>query len=78
MGTNPDTSVVDPNLRIHGLRNAFVLGSAVFPTGGAAQPTLTIVALATRLAEHLAAGRGAERPRRVLHARAAARGASSR
>lgn len=61
MGANPATSVVDPNLRIHGLRNAFVLGSAVFPTGGAAQPTLTIVALAVRLAEHLAAGRGAER-----------------
>jgi choline dehydrogenase-like flavoprotein len=59
MGVDPATSVVDPQLRIHGVRNAFVLGSAVFPSGGAAQPTLTIVALAFRLAEHLIAGRGA-------------------
>ena len=61
MGSDPATSVVDPNLRIHGLRNAFVVSSGVFPSGGAAQPTLTIVALAVRLAEHLIAGRGAAR-----------------
>ena len=53
MGVDPTTSVVDPNLRIHGLKNIYVVGSAVFPTGGAAQPTLTIAALAIRLADHL-------------------------
>lgn len=53
MGLDPATSVVDMNLRIHGLKNTYVVGSAVFPTGGAAQPTLTIAALAARLADHL-------------------------
>jgi choline dehydrogenase-like flavoprotein len=45
--------VVDANCRIHGLQNIFVAGSSVFPTGGYANPTLTIVALAIRLADHL-------------------------
>jgi Choline dehydrogenase and related flavoproteins len=53
MGLEPATSVVDMNLRIHGLKNIYVVGSAVFPTGGAAQPTLTIAALAIRLTDHL-------------------------
>lgn len=54
MGDEPGSSVVDRDLRVHGVDNLFVLGSAVFPTAGAAQPTLTIAALAVRLAEHLA------------------------
>jgi choline dehydrogenase-like flavoprotein len=45
--------VVDANCRVHGIDNLFVAGSSVFPTSGAANPTLTIVALAIRLAEHL-------------------------
>jgi len=45
--------VVDPDSRVHGLSNLFVAGSSVFPTGGFANPTLTIVALALRLADHL-------------------------
>jgi choline dehydrogenase-like flavoprotein len=45
--------VVDAEGRVHGVRNLFVAGSSVFPTGGYANPTLTIVALAIRLAEHL-------------------------
>ena len=61
MGTDPGTSVVDRDLRVHGVDNLFVLGSAVFPTVGAAQPTLTIAALAARLAGHLDAGRSAGR-----------------
>lgn len=54
MGKDPDSSVVDENLRVHYLKNLFICGSSVFPTGGAAQPTLTIAALAIRLSDHLA------------------------
>jgi choline dehydrogenase-like flavoprotein len=53
MHVNPRWGVVDPDCRIHGLRNIFVAGSSVFPTGGYANPTLTIVALAIRLADHM-------------------------
>jgi choline dehydrogenase-like flavoprotein len=53
MGTNPDASVVDGDLRVHGTRNVFVAGASVFPSLGAANPTLTAMALACRLAEHL-------------------------
>lgn len=45
--------VVDPNCQVHGVSNLFVAGSSVFPTTGFANPTLTIVALALRLAKHL-------------------------
>jgi choline dehydrogenase-like flavoprotein len=46
--------VVDADLRVHGLENLFVIGSSVFPTGhGYANPTLTLLALALRLADHL-------------------------
>jgi choline dehydrogenase-like flavoprotein len=48
MGTDPRTSVVDPELRVHGHDNCFVLGSAVFPAVGTANPTLTIAALSLR------------------------------
>lgn len=47
--------VVDPNSRLHEVANLFVAGSSVFPTGGAATVTLTIAALALRLADHIAA-----------------------
>jgi len=55
MGTDRRSSVVDGDLRIHGYANLFVAGSSVFPSGGFANPTLTIVALALRLADRLAA-----------------------
>jgi choline dehydrogenase-like flavoprotein len=45
--------VVDANCRVYGPSNVYVAGSSVFPTGGWAPPTLTIVALALRLADHL-------------------------
>jgi choline dehydrogenase-like flavoprotein len=45
--------VVDPDCRVHGLANLFVAGSSVFPTAGCVNPTLTLVALAVRLADHL-------------------------
>ena len=53
MADDPKQGVVDRNLRVHGISNLFVAGGAVFPSVGAANPTLTIVALALRLAEHL-------------------------
>ena len=53
MGIEPDDAVVDKNLRLFHCSNAYILGSSVFPSGGHANPTLTIVQLALRLAEHL-------------------------
>ncbi len=56
MGRSPRSSVVDADCRVHGYRNLFVAGSSVFPTGGYANPTLTLMALAARLGDRLAAG----------------------
>jgi choline dehydrogenase-like flavoprotein len=53
MSDEPRRGVVDSDCRVHGVENLFVAGGAVFPTGGYANPTLTIVALALRLAGHL-------------------------
>jgi len=53
MSDGPRTGAVDENCRVHGVGNLYVAGSSVFPTSGYANPTLTIVALALRLAEHL-------------------------
>lgn len=53
MGSDPKTSVVDPNCRVHGLANLHVAGSSVFPTSGYVNPTNTLVALAIRLADRL-------------------------
>jgi choline dehydrogenase-like flavoprotein len=53
MGTNPRTSVVDAQCRVHGIENLYIAGSATFPTSSQANPTLTIVALALRLAQRL-------------------------
>lgn len=54
MGTSPRTSVVDGDGRVHGYDNLFVAGSSVFASGGYANPTLTLMALAARLGDHLA------------------------
>ena len=53
MHNDPKQGVVNGNCRVHGISNLFVAGSSVFPTGGYAHPTLTIVALAVRLADHI-------------------------
>jgi choline dehydrogenase-like flavoprotein len=53
MHIDPKLGVVDPDCRLHSVANLYVAGSSVFPTGGFANPTLTIVALAIRLADHL-------------------------
>jgi choline dehydrogenase-like flavoprotein len=53
MQRDPNMGVVDENCRVHGTANLYVAGSSVFPTGGTFNPTLTIVALALRLADHV-------------------------
>jgi choline dehydrogenase-like flavoprotein len=53
MSEEPGRGVVDANCRVHGIDNLYVAGSSVFPTAGSGTPTLMIVALAIRLAEHL-------------------------
>lgn len=53
MHADPKHGVVDPELRVHDTTNLYVAGSSVFPTAGHVPPTLTIVALAIRLADHL-------------------------
>jgi choline dehydrogenase-like flavoprotein len=55
MAANAHDGVVDTNCAVFGLPNLHVASSSVFPTGGHANPTLTIVALAIRLARHLRA-----------------------
>nr|WP_193570408.1 GMC family oxidoreductase [Luteibacter yeojuensis] len=53
MSTDPSTGVVDPDGKVHGMSNLHIAGSSVFPTGGWAFPTFTIVALSLRLADQL-------------------------
>lgn len=55
IGATANEGVVDGDLRVHGSRNLYLAGSSVFRTGGYAPPTLTVVALAARLANHLGA-----------------------
>ena len=54
MSRDPAQGVVDPDGRVHDVPNLYVAGSSVFPAGGYANPTLTLVALAVRLGRHLA------------------------
>ena len=53
MGSDPRSSVVDSDCRVHGVDNLYVAGSATFPTSSQANPTLTVVALSLRLAAQL-------------------------
>jgi choline dehydrogenase-like flavoprotein len=56
MHADPRQGVVDADCRVHSVPNLYVAGSSVFPTYGSSNPTLTIVALALRLADHLRKG----------------------
>ncbi len=56
MGVSRQDGVVDANCRVFGVDNLYIAGSSVFPTVGHAHPTLTIVQLTLRLADHLAQG----------------------
>lgn len=69
MATSPAHGVVDTNCQVFGIEGLYVAGSSVFPTNGYANPTLTIVALALRLSEHLS--------QRALHRPAANRAAAN-
>lgn len=53
MGKDPQTSVVDPDLKVHGLENLHIASSGVFPTTGQANSTCPAVALGVRLVQHL-------------------------
>ncbi len=54
MSENPAYGVVDSNSRIHGTDNLYIAGSSIFPIGGGNNPSMAIVQLSLRLAEHLA------------------------
>jgi choline dehydrogenase-like flavoprotein len=56
MADDPATGVVDRDCQVHGIAGLYASGGSVFPTSGYANPTLTIVALALRLADHLRRG----------------------
>ena len=53
MNNDPKLGVVNADCKIHGIGNAYMAGSSCFPTGAGVNPTLTIVALSIRLADHL-------------------------
>lgn len=53
MHADPAQGVVDSDGKVHGMANVFVTGSSILPSAGFANPALTIVALALRLADHL-------------------------
>ncbi|MEP2830811.1 MULTISPECIES: GMC family oxidoreductase [Alphaproteobacteria] len=53
MAADPKLGVTNGDCRVHGISNLFIAGSSLFPTGATVNPTLTIVALALRLSDHL-------------------------
>lgn len=53
MHPDPRQGVVDADCKVHGVNNLYVAGSAVFPTSGTANPTLTLLALSLRLSDHI-------------------------
>jgi choline dehydrogenase-like flavoprotein len=55
MSSDPADGVVDPDTKVHGVSNLYIASSSVFPTGSFANPTLMIVTLSLRLADHLKA-----------------------
>lgn len=55
MHDDPRRGVVDADCKVHGVSNLYIAGSSVFPTGGAANPTFTIIALCMKLADRIVA-----------------------
>ena len=58
-GTNPQTSVLDLDCKAHELDNLYVTDASFFPSIGAVNPTLTIIANALRVADHIKTRLGA-------------------
>ncbi len=54
-GTDPKTSALDPNCRAHEVDNLYVVDASFFPSSGAVNPALTIMANAMRVGDHLKA-----------------------
>ena len=54
MGSDLRTSVLDSNLKVFGISNLWTASTAAFPSGGGANPTLTLILFVMRLADHLA------------------------
>jgi choline dehydrogenase-like flavoprotein len=52
-GRDPKTSALDPNCRAHDVDNLYVVDASFFPSSGAVNPTLTIMANALRVGDHL-------------------------
>jgi choline dehydrogenase-like flavoprotein len=53
MSVDEKSGVVDSNAKVFGVENLYVAGSAIFPNYGASNPTMNLVALTLRLADHL-------------------------
>lgn len=58
MHDDPKQGVLDANGKVHRIENLYAAGSSAFPTAGAANPTLTLIALSLRLSDHLKANMG--------------------
>jgi len=52
-GRDPKTSALDPDCKAHDLDNLYVVDASFFPSSGAVNPALTIIANALRVADHL-------------------------
>jgi choline dehydrogenase-like flavoprotein len=74
MSADPRQGVVDRDCRVHGMSNLYVGGSSVFATAGHATPTYTIVQLALRLGDHLAAAALAAGPASATDGASTAKG----
>jgi choline dehydrogenase-like flavoprotein len=57
MGVNPKSSVLDPNCKAHDLDNLYVVDASCFVSASAVNPSLTIIANAIRIADHLLSAR---------------------
>ena len=54
MGDDPVTSVVNKHCQVHGYDDLYIASSSVFPTSSQANPTLTLLAFALRITDHVA------------------------
>jgi choline dehydrogenase-like flavoprotein len=53
MSDDPKTGVVDTQCEVYGVEGLYIAGSSIFPTSGHANPTLMILSIALRVADHL-------------------------